>query len=115
MLWYGRDMFMSVTAPPLWFALFDLTVVLCLLLAVYRCDQCVYAMSGVLVISGFFLYLVALLGLLRFEFHVHRVHKKSMFFMDQVFENNRHTPLFLITLAALSWTTVVAVMDVQKE
>lgn len=113
-LWYGCDVFMSLIVPPLIFALFDLTVLMGILLIVYRNDSDVYAMSGVVIIVGFFLYLLSLWGLLRYEYRVHRVRKGNGFFMDQVFDNDRHTPLFVMTLAVLSWTTIVGIMDVQK-
>jgi amino acid transporter len=105
---------MSLIVPPLLFAFFDLTVLILLLLISYRTDLEVYAMSGSLAIMGFVLYVFALLGLLRYEYHVHRVRKERGSLMDQVFENDRHSPLFLVTAATLVWVTVVGIVDAHK-
>lgn len=113
-LWFGYDSVMSLVVPPLLFAFFDLTVLLVLLLLEYRSDGGVYAMSGALAIIGFFLYVLALLGLLRYEYHVHRVRKERGLVMDQLFDNDRHSPVFMVTVATLVWMTVVGIVDVQR-
>lgn len=105
---------MSLVVPPLLFAFFDLTVLLVLLLSQYRSDVGVYAMSGTLAIIGFFLYVLALLGLLRYEYHVHRVRKERGLVMDQLFDNDRHSPVFVVTVATLIWVTVVGIVDTQR-
>ena len=113
-LWFGYDSVMSLVVPPLLFAFFDLTVLLVLILSQYRSDAGVYAMSGTLAIIGFFLYVLALLGLLRYEYHVHRVRKERGLVMDQLFDNDRHSPVFVVTVATLIWVTVVGIVDTQR-